>query len=103
LTDCHDQLLIYQIQIYQSPSLPSRLQLKSSICKQLIADESRSGSSDCFEGCLDNGSNSDRMSSECGRSGDQSPHVKSLLRLENVESSSEAGTILLLQLELLVH
>lgn len=48
---------------------------------------------------VDNGSNSDSMSSESGRSRNQSPHVPGPSRLQNGESSSEAGegVIFLLQ------
>ncbi|CAI9113709.1 OLC1v1014362C1 [Oldenlandia corymbosa var. corymbosa] len=42
-------------------------------------------------GWIDNGSNSDSMSTESGPSRDQSPHVQARSRLQNAESSSEAG------------
>ncbi|XP_052183584.1 probable serine/threonine protein kinase IREH1 isoform X2 [Diospyros lotus] len=42
-------------------------------------------------GLGDNGSNSDSMSTESGPSRDQSPHVQARSRLQNGESSSEAG------------
>lgn len=44
-------------------------------------------------GWVDNGSNSDSMSTESGPSRDQSPHVQARSRLQNAESSSEAGMI----------
>ncbi|KAL3512153.1 hypothetical protein ACH5RR_024870 [Cinchona calisaya] len=40
---------------------------------------------------IDNGSNSDSMSTESGPSRDQSPHVQAPSRLQNAESSTEAG------------
>lgn len=42
-------------------------------------------------GWIDNGSNSDSMSTESGPSRDQSPHVQARSRLQNAESSTEAG------------
>lgn len=44
-------------------------------------------------GWVDNGSNSDGMSTESGPSRNQSPHVQARSRLQNAESSSEAGMI----------
>ncbi|KAA8542850.1 hypothetical protein F0562_024002 [Nyssa sinensis] len=44
-----------------------------------------------FGDWVDNGSNSDSISTESGPSGDQSPHVQGRSRLQNGESSSEAG------------
>lgn len=44
-------------------------------------------------GWVDNGSNSDSMSTESVPSRDQSPHVQARSRLQNAESSSEAGMI----------
>lgn len=43
-------------------------------------------------GWIDNGSNSDSMSTESG-AGDQSPHVQARPRLQNAESSTEAGMV----------
>uniref|UniRef100_A0A5B7AF07 non-specific serine/threonine protein kinase n=1 Tax=Davidia involucrata TaxID=16924 RepID=A0A5B7AF07_DAVIN len=44
-----------------------------------------------FGGWVDNGSNSDSMSTGTGPSRDQSPHVQARSRLQDGESSSEAG------------
>ncbi|XP_059640675.1 probable serine/threonine protein kinase IREH1 isoform X2 [Cornus florida] len=44
-----------------------------------------------FVGWVDNGSNSDSMSTESGPSRDQSPHVQARSRLQNGESFSEVG------------
>ncbi|XP_027122797.1 probable serine/threonine protein kinase IREH1 isoform X1 [Coffea arabica] len=42
-------------------------------------------------GWIDNGSNSDSMSTESGPSREQSPHVQAPSRLQNADSSTEAG------------
>lgn len=44
-------------------------------------------------GWIDNGSNSDSMSTESGPSRDQSPQIQGRSRLQNGESSSEDGTV----------
>ncbi|GFZ03431.1 protein kinase superfamily protein [Actinidia rufa] len=54
--------------------------------KGVISEENVS-----FGGWVDNGSNSDSMSTESGPSRDQSPHIQARSRLRNGESSSESG------------